>query len=162
MSGPIDPGSTLDRPWIAPGSAARPRIEPGERKASHNLPKSTEVGRKRRFGTDSGPILVDCGSFLIDFLSILVPKLLLKPFRRSARRRLLFDAVFDDVFDRCCALFRRTAFPPTSLGHWFLPSQTRCRHVRRLPLRRHFFRKARSNRNSISAAIWMESQPKIA
>ena len=124
------PRSTQDRP-------SRPKIEP----------EATQVGRKSRLGTDFGLIFGAFRRFLVDFSSISVPKLLPKRFRRHARRRLLFDGVFDASFDQCCALSRRTAFSPTSLGHCVLPSQTLCRHVRRLPLRPNFLRKARSNRD---------------
>ena len=111
-------------------------------------------------GTDFGPILADSGRFLVDFWLILVPKWFPKRFRRHARRSLLFDGVFDEGFDRCGALVCRTAVSRTSRAHCILPSQTQCRHVRRSPLRPNFFRKARSNYDSMLGAMWMKNRRK--
>ena len=91
---------------------------------------------------------------------ILVPKWFPKRFRRHARRSLLFDGVFDEGFDRCGALVCRTAVSRTSRAHCIIPSQTQCRHVRRSPLRPNFFRKARSNYDSMLGAMLMNNRRK--
>ena len=101
-------------PQASPGGAlARPRasqVDPRWRKSSPKLPKSTELGRKMRSGTDFGPMWVDFGGFGVDFWSILESKSVAKLLLRKSQRRLLFDGVFDDGFDRFCEICWRTAF----------------------------------------------------